>query len=93
MLLFDPSRPRQIVELAASRVKNPSTKSWLRNDERGTWENTAKRYLERVPEILAAKNLQMTDEQIDDEIATMLSVSALEATLANAIKHKKRKKR
>lgn len=88
MSWFDPSRPRTIVKLAASRVRNPSTKSWLKNDEEGTWEKTAERYLERVPALLEAKKLKLTDDQINDEVATMLTVSALEASLAHARKRK-----
>lgn len=90
MIWYDLERPRQIVRLAASQVKNPSTKHWLHDDDKGTWENMARRYLDGVPEILKAKGLQLTDEQIDDEIAHYLILAALEATLANASKRKKR---
>ena len=90
MIWYDLDRPRRIVKLAASQVKNPSTKHWLRDDDKGTWENMAKRYLDGVPEILKAKGLQLTDEQIDDEIAHYLILAALEATLTNASKRKRR---
>ena len=90
MSWFEHTRPRQIVNLAASRVKNPSTKSWLKEDAEGTWERAAAKYLEGAPAIIEAKHLEMTDEMIDDEIASILTISALEATLAHATKRKKR---
>jgi hypothetical protein len=90
MSWYEPQRPRQIVRIAASQVKNPSTKSWLRNDAKGTWENMVKRYLDGVPEIIEKKGLHLSDAQIDEEIAHYLIMAALEATLANAKKRKKR---
>lgn len=83
---MDFDRPRRIVRLAASRVKASQAKSWLKNDEEGTWESQAKRYLEQVPALMAKKNLNLTEEQVDDEIASALQISALEAVLAHAKK-------
>jgi hypothetical protein len=77
--------------MAAEDTKDPSTKSWLRNDEEGTWEHRAKELLDKAPDIIAAKNLTMTDEQIDEEIASILKMSALEAMLAHAKKRKRKK--
>jgi hypothetical protein len=93
MSWFDPERPREIVALAASNTKDPATKTWLLYDEKGMWENTAKKYLERVPELLVAKNLQLTDKQINEEIAVSLGLQALEATLSHIRKRKERKER
>lgn len=78
--------------MAARNVKASSVKAWLTNDEYGTWEKTAQDYLDKVPELKAQKNLHhMTDEQIDDEIAYVIGLAALEAALKNAEKKQKRK--
>lgn len=89
MSWYEPQRPRRIVQLAATQVKNPSTKSWLRDDDKGTWENMASRYLDGAPAMIEKKGLQLSEAQIDEEIAHYLIMAALEATLANAKKRKR----
>jgi len=86
---MDFDRPRRIVKLAASRVRASQAKSWLKNDEEGTWERRAKELLARAPALIAEKNLQMSEEDVDDEIASILQISALEALLARAKKQRK----
>jgi len=83
-------RARKIVRLASTYVKNPSTKSWLLADERGTFEKEAKEYL--VKTAARAAELGMSEEQVDEEIANRLGYLALTAMLENQQK-KKRKRR
>jgi hypothetical protein len=81
-------RARRIVRLAAKQVKNPSTKSWLLADERGTWERNALDYLAKTAD--KARELGLSDERVDEEIAYKLGYLALQASLENAKKKQKR---
>jgi hypothetical protein len=81
-------RARRIVRLAAKQVNNPSTKSWLLADERGTWERTALDYLVKTAD--KARELGLSDERVDEEIAYKLGLSALQASLEHVKKKQKR---
>ncbi len=83
----DPERARKIVRLAASRVKDSSTRDWLLADERGTWEKRAQEYLDKTA--AKAVELGMSAARVDDEIATVLSLSALTVQL----EHRKKRAR
>jgi len=72
-------RAREIVRLAAEQVQDPSTRYWLLADERGTFEKAATRYLEQVTD--RAKELRMSNEKVNEEIAVMIALSAVEAFL------------
>lgn len=72
-------RAREIVRLAAEQVKDPSTRYWLLADERGTFEKAARQYLEQTAD--RAKELRLPNEKVNEEIATMIALSALEAFL------------
>lgn len=76
------TRSRKIVRQASSLVKNPSTKAWLRDDERGTWEALAAELLTRTAD--KARELRLTEERVDEEIAAELGYRALNATLEHA---------
>lgn len=78
----DRARIRRIIKLAAKEA--PSARSWLINDEFGGWERRVGEYLDRAAENPAAKT--MTEEAIDEEIATMIALLALEALLRDATK-------
>jgi len=80
------NRPRAIVELAAHRVRNPSTRSWLFNDERGSWETAAREYLEKTAD--RAAELGLSADTVDREIADRLCHLALMATLATTASRK-----
>lgn len=86
MTTFDHDRARRIVRLAADQVKNPSTKSWLLADERGTWEKAARDYLEKTAD--KARSLGMSEDKVDEEIAVVLGFQALQASLEHARKHR-----
>jgi len=77
-------RPRKILQLAAQMVKNPSTKSWLRNDEYGTWERMAESLIESTT--IKARELSLSEEQWDREIASILGLRALQASLEHVKK-------
>lgn len=85
--MSDYERARKIVRLAASHVKDPSTRAWLLADERGMFEKLANEYLDKTAE--RAKELDMSASQIDDEIATVLGLNALTAQL----EHQKKRRR
>lgn len=70
-------RAREIVRLAAEQVKDPSTRYWLLADDRGTFEKAAKQYLDQTAG--RAQELRMSNDKVNAEIATMISLSAVEA--------------
>lgn len=85
---FTYDRARKIVRLAAAQVKNPSTKSWLLADERGTWEKAANDYLTKTAD--KARELGMSEDQVNEEIAVILGYQALQAALEHAKKPRRR---
>jgi len=92
-LLEDIERPRRIVQLAVKKAKNQPLKIWLRNDEYGSWEKMAKDMLAKVPALLAEKNLTMTDDKIDGEIAAVIYSTGLQAMYNDALKREKKKRK
>jgi hypothetical protein len=79
-------RAREIVRLAAEQIKDPSARYWLLADERGTFEKAARKYLEETAD--KARTLGMTNEKVNEEIAVMLALSAVEAFLKRTRKGK-----
>lgn len=75
-------RAREIVRLAAEQVKDPSTRYWLLADERGTFEKAARKYLEEAAD--KARSSGMSNAKVNEEIAVMLALSAVEAFLKRA---------
>jgi hypothetical protein len=73
------NRSRQIVELAAKQTKDSFARSWLLADERGTFEKAASRYLEQTTD--KARELKLSIDKVNEEIATILALSAIEAQL------------
>ena len=73
--MSDYERVRRIVRLAATHVKDPSTRDWLLADERGTFEKSANEYLDKTA--ARAAELGMPASAVDDEIATVIGLSAL----------------
>ena len=72
---------RDIVRLAAGRVEcSQEAKSWLWNDERGTWEKAAREMIDATAERRAL--LHLSDEQAAGEMADRLALRALRAVLA-----------
>jgi hypothetical protein len=84
-------RARKIVRLASTYVKDPSTKSWLLADERGSFEKDAKDLL--VKSAARAAELGMSADQVDAEIANLLGYRALTAMLEHQTKNTKKKGR
>jgi len=78
--MTDRARIRRIIKLAAKEA--PSARSWLVNDEFGTWERRVGEYLDRAEEHPVAKT--MTVEAVDKEIAVTIALLALEALLRDA---------
>lgn len=68
-------RARQIVRLAAKH--GGSVKEWLRRDEFGGWEKSARELL--VSTAARAAELGLTADQVDSEIAGILKMLALKA--------------
>lgn len=72
---------RAIVRLAASRVESSEeVRSWLENDEYGTWEKAAQEMIDATVERRAL--LHLSDEQAAGEMADRLALRALRAVLA-----------
>lgn len=78
-LTHEAARVRGIVRRAAERSKVPFVKAWLRDDPHGKWEV-------RVVELLKEARSHpmfptMSDDAVDQEVATMLSYLAVTALL------------
>jgi hypothetical protein len=82
-------RARKIVRLAADQVKNPSSKAWFLADEHGFWEKQARDLLEKSAD--KARDLGLSEDQVNAETANYLGYLALTAALENA-KKKSRKR-
>lgn len=85
----DHSRARAIVSLAASKIEDPNTSEWLRTDREGTWEKSARDYLESTR--VAAEAAHLSEEQVNNEIAGRLAYLALSAQISH-LKKKKAKR-
>ena len=68
MMQADRARCRKIVKLAASLVEDVSVKSWLENDEYGSFELHAKGLLGMVEAMEPERKVGITDDQIDDPL-------------------------
>lgn len=77
-------RCRRIVKLAAADVEAPSVKAWLVQDEHGKHERYAAELLAKVAALPPEKTAGRTEASIDEELASYIALSALEATLAHA---------
>lgn len=76
---------RAVVKLAAGRIESSAeVRSWLENDERGSWERDAQAMIEQTAE--RRKELGIADEQAASEIADRLALRALSAALTLAKK-------
>lgn len=89
MPYHDPERVRGIIKIAAHGA--PSAKNWLLRDEFGTWEKTVREYLDRAAE--HPRVAELTAEEIDAEVASVVALLALEALLRDAQKSVARPKR
>jgi hypothetical protein len=78
------TRARKIVRKASKEVKSTTAKSWLFNDERGTWEHTAQDLLTRTQEQATARG--MTPAQHDEAVCVKIQLMALEALLSHESK-------
>ena len=83
------TRARRIVALAARKVTNAQAKSWLRCDERGTWEKTALEWWEKTAETRKEKSI--SDSVAENEIADRLVLLALQALIQHGTKKERRK--
>jgi hypothetical protein len=84
--LSDRSRARGIVSAASKKVKDRNTAEWLHTDREGTWEKSARDYLESTRE--QAEKLGLSETQVNDEIAGRLAYLALSAQISNQKKRK-----
>ena len=82
-----PSEVRDVVRVASTRVKNGFTKSWLFQDEKGTWEKEARVLLldEAVHQRAIATGIT-TDAELRDAVSDQLAFLALSAVLNHAKK-------
>ena len=85
-MLFDSvqTRARRIVKLAADQDPDSAAYEWLLRDELNTWNKHAIKLLEETAPKAAA--LGLTETMVDQEIATMLRLLAVEAMLRQARK-------
>jgi hypothetical protein len=67
---------RDVVKSAASQVRTEPARSWLRMDERGTWESIARDIVEKHPETFVKHG----DEAVR-QAGNLLAVAALETVL------------
>ena len=81
------NRPRQIVELASTLVRNNYSREWFRRDEFGGWEKRAEALLEETAE--KAASLGMTEAAVNREIASHLALISIEAQIRNPAKIKR----
>lgn len=89
-MMRDTERARRIVRLAATRVKDPFTRSWLLADAREIFVQLTEEYLDKTS--VKAAQLKMCAEKVDDEIATVISLIGLRA-LTGQLEHQKERKR
>lgn len=78
----DYDRPRRIVRIAAA--EKGSASEWLRRDERGIWEQEAKKLWDETSARRAA--LGMSDDAAEEQIALLLRMMALKTLVADAKK-------
>jgi hypothetical protein len=78
----DRQRARSIVKLAAKETSIKMVKGWLTQDEKGTWEKLAMDLLDRTKD--RAEKLNMGDREVNDQIATMVALQAVEAVKRSA---------
>lgn len=76
------TRERRIVVLASEQVGPEAAKEWLRTDERGTFETMARELLLSTAETVA--ELQLSEAEVDRQIALALALAAVEALLKRA---------
>jgi hypothetical protein len=67
--------------LAARRSKDPAVKRWFLDDSEGTWERKARELLASSAE--RAAELNLSEAEVDDQIATFLRLQAVEAVLSH----------
>lgn len=74
-------RARDLVKEASNRIVNTATKTWLREDPKGTWEILATELLnnEQARVLMAEKGL--TEDHLFNEAADLLALRALRAAL------------
>ena len=83
LLDSDKSRANKILLKAIGLAKNPMAKEWLRDGRAsGTWIRTAADLLERSA--AKAAELGLSEDEVDDEVATMMAWMALSTILRDA---------
>ena len=88
LLTKDKDRARRIVKLAATETEITFLKSWLEEDEHGVWERDALTLIEKSAD--EARMRELTEEQVDAEIALVLVIRGLTVLLNDAKKRKAR---
>lgn len=78
-LSFDNTAVRRVRELAATNTEDSSVKTWLTNDEEGTWSRKCRDLLEVV--LRNPQSDQLTEQQIEKAIADQIALLALEAAV------------
>jgi hypothetical protein len=76
----DRARARRLVRASAKLVKAQQASSWLFDDPKGTWEQTALTYLERA----SANTPGASASQVDEATTVQLAYLAVEACLRSA---------
>jgi hypothetical protein len=72
-------RINRIVVLASKQVKNPMAKDWLLKDEEQTWRKAVVSLFGEAKK--SPKFAEVSDKQVDEEIANMLAYSVLTAIM------------
>ncbi len=82
---------RDVVKLAASRIQSSAeARSWLANDETGSWEREAQAWIDRTAEQRQKEGI--SDEKAALEFAHRLAFQALSAVLEAEKNTRKRRR-
>lgn len=77
--------PREIVQAASKKVRNPVAKSWLFRDEHGTWEEAARNLLGSLRVKYPTAEAEQR-EHVIEELSERLILAALTTLLEEAKK-------
>ena len=75
-------RARKVVRMAAKQVETPMVKDWLVVDRLGSWEARACVALAETAK--KAADLDLSEDEVDAQVATFLAMTAAIAVLKNA---------
>lgn len=75
-------RERAILKLATKHTTSKAVRAWLLWDENGFWENGVRAYIERA----ARERPELSEQEVNEGIAGIVALEAMEATIRDAKK-------